>query len=582
MNETVKKFLTNGRIITLVIFLILALVAIHPKFWVEGVAIRNVQMNSSAALAGIENPKPTAAPTSREIISSMNGQPIKNVEDYTNFVKLLQPNQTITIQTNKALYSLTTREKMKIIGYENITEEQTKQVPQNVSQQNGSLTNVTTNVTKTENVTTNVTIEVPITIAEGMESLGLTIYQSPTSNLRQGLDLQGGTRVVLQPEVEQSKEDMETILSNMKERLNVYGLSDVIVHEAGDLSGNQYIVVEIAGANEEEVKNLLAKQGKFEAKIGNTTVFRGGKDITYVCRSADCSGIDSRTGCSQSNSQWLCGFQFAISLSPEAAQGQADATRNLAVVPGGGNDPVLSEKIEFYLDDQLVDALNIGAELRGRATTDISIRGSGSGISQPDAVTNTLESMKRLQTILTTGSLPVKMNIVRTDNLSAVLGKQFLQNAILIGIVAQLAVCLVIFLGYRSLKVAIPILITGTSEVVLLLGLAALIGWNLDLAALAGIIISVGTGVDHQIVIADEVRMGTKESKEYWLRKLKRAFFIIMTAYATMFVAMVPLLFAGAGLLKGFALTTIMGFSFGVFISRPAFAAMIKILHKEQ
>ena len=60
----------------------------------------------------------------------------------------------------------------------------------------------------------------------------------------------------------------------MKERLNVYGLSDLVVRDANDLVGNQYIVVEIAGATEDEIKDLLAKQGKFEAKIGNATVFR--------------------------------------------------------------------------------------------------------------------------------------------------------------------------------------------------------------------------------------------------------------------------------------------------------------------
>jgi len=44
---------------------------------------------------------------------------------------------------------------------------------------------------------------------------------------------------------------------------------------------------------------------------------------------------------------------------------------------------------------------------------------------------------------------------------------------------------------------------------------------------------------------------------------------------------MIPLLSAGAGLLKGFALTTIAGVSFGVFVTRPAFAAMVEVLFKE-
>ena len=54
-----------------------------------------------------------------------------------------------------------------------------------------------------------------------------------------------------------------------------------------------------------------------------------------------------------------------------------------------------------------------------------------------------------------------------------------------------------------------------------------------------------------------------------------------MGAYAVTVVAMIPLMFAGAGLIKGFAFTTIVGVSFGVFVARPAFAAMIEILLKK-
>jgi preprotein translocase subunit SecD len=55
-----------------------------------------------------------------------------------------------------------------------------------------------------------------------------------------------------------------------------------------------------------------------------------------------------------------------------------------------------------------------------------------------------------------------------------------------------------------------------------------------------------------------------------------------MAAYFTTFVAMLPLMKAGAGLLKGFAITTIIGISVGVFITRPAFAAVVEILLKEK
>ena len=57
--------------------------------------------------------------------------------------------------------------------------------------------------------------------------------------------------------------------------------------------------------------------------------------------------------------------------------------------------------------------------------------------------------------------------------------------------------------------------------------------------------------------------------------------FIVMGAYLTTCAGMLPLWFAGAGLLKGFAFTTIVGISFGVLVARPAYAAMIEQLLKE-
>ena len=95
---------------------------------------------------------------------------------------------------------------------------------------------------------------------------------------------------------------------------------------------------------------------------------------------------------------------------------------------------------------------------------------------------------------------------------------------------------------------------------------------------MAGIIISIGTGVDHLIIIADEIHR--TEVFYDWKRRLKNAMFIIFGAYLVDFAGMIPLWFAGAGLLKGFAFTTIAGISFGVIIARPAYAAIIKILLK--
>ncbi len=527
MNETFKKIFTNWRVILLIFFLLFAVIAIQPQiFGNDGVTIRSVTPNSAASQAGIMNPSTKSTPLAKEKIISFNGEEINSAEDYYNLASALNRNGTITLETNENVYRLNT-------------------------------------------------------VAEdGQVDLGLRIYDAPSSNLRKGLDLEGGTRVLLKPAEPISKDDLDITIGNLRERLNVYGLSDIVVRAASDLAGEDFILIEIAGVTEEEIKELLAKQGKFEANIGNETVFFGGKkDITYVCRSADCAGIDPRSGCFKiSSGGYACNFFFSITLSPEAAERQAQLTKKLNVITEE-NGNYLSEELALLLDDVEVDRLKIGAELKGSTTTNIQISGSGSGATQQEAVTVSLQNMKKLQTILITGSLPVKLDIVKIDTISPSLGKEFLENIALVFFLVIFAVAAIVFIRYRKAKIILPIVLTLLSEVILILGFAALVRWNLDLAAIAGIIIVIGTGVDQLVIITDETVKG--EIVIDWKTRIKNAMFIITGAYLTVLSGMLPLLWAGAGLLKGFALTTIAGVSFGVLIARPAYAAIVEILLNE-
>ena len=158
---------------------------------------------------------------------------------------------------------------------------------------------------------------------------------------------------------------------------------------------------------------------------------------------------------------------FSISLSPEAARRQADITKDMKVVTEKDGN-YLSEQLKLYLDDQEVDRLNVAADLKGRAVTEIAISGSGVGTTEQTAMFDALKNMKRLQTILITGSLPVKLTVVKIDNVSPFLGVQFLKNAVYMGLLATIAVALVIYirelyLGIRTyeLVVAVPIGLWG-------------------------------------------------------------------------------------------------------------------------
>ena len=65
-------------------------------------------------------------------------------------------------------------------------------------------------------------------------------------------------------------------------------------------------------------------------------------------------------------------------------------------------------------------------------------------------------------------------------------------------------------------------------------------------------------------------------------QKMKRALVIILGAFFTGIASLIPLWWAGAGLLKGFAITTILGVSIGVFITRPAFSEIVKLILRDK
>lgn len=512
------KLLKNTRVVVLIFFLIVTAIAINPQLETKGVSIKSVEKDSDAYKAGIVSPTQEIAPTNYEKILKINGQSIENLEDYSLIISETLMNESVKLETNKEEY----------------------------------------------------------TIEKTTDDLGLTVQNVASNNLRKGLELQGGTRVLLKPEVKITDEQRDELIQVMQYRLNTYGLSDIQIKKSDDLLGNKYILIEIAGATKQEVSELIASQGVFEAKIANQTVFSGGQeDITFVCRNdGTCAGI---TECIAISEGEYCKFEFQIRLSTDAAKRHANMTKNLEVITNQDGQEYLSEKLDFYLDGQQVDSLNIGADLKGVEATQIVISGPGIGQTRDEAIKEAQTQMNKLQTILITGSFPFKLSIERVDTISPVIGSEFTKNAMIAGLISILAVSIIILVRYKNPKIVGPVLFVSISEILLTLGFAALTKYNLDLAAVAGIIAAVGTGVNDQIVITDEIL--AKQSGEYeynWKQKIKKAFFIIMAAYMTIVAAMLPLFWAGAGLLRGFALVTVVGMTIGILITRPAYAAMVE------
>lgn len=509
IKKKMKKKLT-WRIWLLIILLVLSLLSIFgmpPTFLKKGVLITSIETNSSLFEQGMRQ---------NQIISSINGIKINSLSDYNNYVQLnfpTQENVKVIFDTNQGQYIIFTK-----------------------------------------------------------DLSDLSVKEIPNTNLKTGLDISGGARALVKAQnLSLTSSELNDLVDITSNRLNTFGLTDLKVLPISDLSGNHFMLIEIAGATQKDIKSLISEQGKFEAKIGNDTVFEGGnKDIASVGRDAQNARIE---GCDQvSDQSYTCRFSFSVTLSGDAAKRQAELTENLSVnISSQGN--YLSQPLDLYLDDKLVDSLSISEDLKGRVTTQISISGSGVGATQEEAYENAKDNMKKLQTILLTGSLPYKLEIVKLDTISPTLGKEFVKYILLAGIAALLVVALIIFIRYKKLKISLVLLLTTFSEVIIILGIASLIEWNIDLPGVAGILATLGTGIDDLVVILDESTHSVQTSLK---QRLKRAFAIIMGAYFTALVSLLPLLWAGAGLLKGFAITTIIGISVGVLITRPAFSDFIK------
>ncbi|MFH1310938.1 MAG: hypothetical protein ABIH65_00850 [Nanoarchaeota archaeon] len=497
------------RVWILIIVLFLSLLVIAPwKSFEKGVLIKSVEINSSAFDQGLRQ---------GQIISSIDGQKINTLDDFSEIMS--EKNYL-----NNSIKTIILTDQGEFILFSSKPPE-------------------------------------------------ITVSSIPKSNIKTGLDLSGGSRALVKAQdKELSSSEINDLISIVENRLNVYGISDVKISSVSDLEGNNFMLVEIAGTTPEDLKNLIAQQGKFEAKIGNETVFIGGinKDITSVCRADQtCAYIEE---CSTATEGEACKFRFEITLSAEAAQKHADITKNLDInITSQGR--YLSLPLDLYLDDVLVDTLLISENLKGVVTTQVVVSGSGTGETRNLAVDSAEKEMNHLQTVLITGSLPYKLEIVKLDTISPSLGESFTKNIILLGFIVFFIISTILFIKYRKIKITLSVILTMFSEAFITIGIAALINWNLDAPSIAGIIAGMGVGVNDQILIIDEsvsnLRISLKE-------RIKKAFFIIIGAFFTIVAAMLPLFWAGAGMLRGFALTTIVSVTVGILITRPAFAELIR------
>lgn len=275
-----------------------------------------------------------------------------------------------------------------------------------------------------------------------------------------------------------------------------------------------------------------------------------------------------------------------------------------------GKTTVLEEQIEngkLVIDNRALDLENT-TRMEGESSIQWLNRVCGLKswpILQP-SITGSIENLQRGGLRITTGTgeeaerqaedlriilsqrLPVQVTHISETEITGRLSEGFLTEARNAGIVAFIVVGILVYIFYRRLKIAIPLLLTMACEVIITLGAASAVPdglMSIGLPGIGGLIAVIGTGVDHQIIIADEV-LGKKFSDAKRLpidRRTGKAFSIIFAAAATTVAAMIALAAFGFGAMRGFAIVTLFGVLVSVLITRPAYARIVgTLLEMEQ
>ena len=518
--EKFKDILFNPRILVLLFFLLISFVAISWNFGEEGVVINGVTPNSPATQAGMSFDKKTSL-TNLEEIEMINGQTISNVSHYYSYLSTVSPNETLSIETDKDSYTIN--------------------LP---SSFNGSVSEV----------------------------VGISVREEPNSNIALGIELEGGSRLILNPLSNLTDSEFELLAETLQNRLDIYGASGTKVNTIEDsFSNERFIVVESISSNKNDIYELISREGLFEAKIANETVFTG-DNVVHVYNDPQHANLQ---GCSNSaGGGQICTFGFSVQIDNAGADAFFNKTSSLTV-----EGDQLSEEVSFYLDGEQITSLTIASSFKYDRVTQPQITVSGDSYpTREEAVESAQQEMKFLQTILSTQSLPTELEVEQSYSISSSRGEQLLKNATLVGLFAVLLVASVIALRFRKPILFFGILVALISELIVVFGAAAFMKISIDLAAIGGLIAAIGTGVDDQIIITDEY-FRKKNNKLTSRRKVKHAMAIILIAYLTTLVAMAPFIFsASLSLVKGFAFMIIVGVTVGVLITRPAYAAYLRVM----
>ena len=386
-----------------------------------------------------------------------------------------------------------------------------------------------------------------------------------TIETKLGLDLEGGLRVEYQalPKdgVNPTPEAMGVIKDIVERRVNTTGVSEPVVV----VQGSDRVVIELPGITDvDNVRRLVGQTGQLDFVPVGTTQMTEGQAINLE-EFPPLFGGDQLKSAAVGQDQTTSGLTVNFVLKNNGP----DSGAQLFSTYTAGH---IGEYFAIVLDGTVISAPVIRNAIPN-GQVEIS---SGSAAGFPPQEANSLV------TILKFGSLPFPIKELSSEQISATLGEQFLNQSLLAGAIGIALVILFMLLYYR-----LPGLIAAFALVyytVVVLAIFRLIPVTLTLAGIAGFVLSVGMAVDANILIfermKEELRVG-KSLPAAVEAGFNRAWNSILDSNVSSLITATILYALGSSVIRGFALVLIIGVLTSMFSAIVVTRSIMRVVVRQ-
>ncbi len=358
---------------------------------------------------------------------------------------------------------------------------------------------------------------------------------------------------------------IEQCLQSLERRVNELGVSEATLY----LQGTNQIVVDLPGVQDvQKAKRLLGKTATIDFYLVNKTQkFRNSQSVPAgISLKKTASGQDIfviqrpiLSGQSITFAQAIQNADQKPAVELRIAYDAAKEFRKFSAEHIG--DALAVMYTESYLDEQYDQNSDQFVTLSHRDEKIINIATIRSALGERFQISGlSHEESYDLALLLRAGSLPAPTRIIEEKILGPSLGAANIEKSLKALSLGLVTIITTMILYYRRLGVIAAFVLI--SNFLFLIAILSIIQATLTLTAIAGIILTLGMAVDANVLIFERMRDEYQKNPEMWHtlnNGVNNAYETILDSNLTTMVIGVVLFFMSSGMVKGFALTLMIG-----------------------